>query len=251
MTTTSLTQDNLSARLLILLSRWSLVTALMILATIVLYSGVGFSATDSALGQEYGELMPAVRSPVFYRLQTLSEGLYWLMIGGTLIIFAGLFVRRAPIRAGFIAACGIGQLTGSLGSLLRANGVSDVAARYAIAAPNQQAALLQSLLDLNRVIEPHYTISTLLLGAGFLLVAWVAWKWLGFPRWLAVWLGIGGLLGFVLFILRAAGSPFPLLLPIILMDVIVLLGQYVAMSIAFWRPSPILVAGAASASATT
>lgn len=251
MTTISLAQNNLSARLLILLSRWSLVTALMILATIVFYSGVGFSATDSALGQEYGELMSAVRSPVYYRLQTLSEGLYWLMIGGTLIIFAGLFMRRAPIRAVFIAACGIGQLTGSLGSFLRANGVSDIAARYAIAAPNQQGVLLQSLLDLNRVTEPHYTISTLLLGAGFLLVAWVAWQWLGFPRWLAVWLGIGGLLGLVLFILRAAGSPSALLLPIVLMDVIALSSLYIAMSVTFWRPSPILFAGAASASAAT
>jgi len=249
--TTSPTQNHLAARLLTLLSRWSLATALMILVTMFLYMGVGFSATDSALGPEYAELMPAVRSPVLYRLQTLSEGLYWLLIGGTLIIFAGTFTRRAPIRAGFMAACGIGQLTGALGSFMRAHAISDIAARYAIAAPNQQAALLQSLLDLDRVIEPHYTLSTLCLGAGFLLVAGVAWKWSGFPRWLAVWLGIGGVLGLVLFGLRAAGSLSALVLPAILVDVMVLLVQYVALAIALWRPSSHLAAEAASASAAT
>ena len=247
----SLTQDNLSARLFLFLSRWSSVTALMILLTTALYSGgVGFAATDNVLGSEYAELFQSVRSSLFYRLETLSETFHWLMIGGTLIIFAGLFARRAPIRAAFIAVCGIAQLMGSLASLLRVSGISDIAARYATAAPNQQAALLQSFLDLNRVIQPHYTAATLLQGAGFLLVAWVAWRWEGFPRWLAVLLAIAGLLGLVLFILRAEGAPPALLLPVILLAVFGLVGLHVAIAVTCWRPSSTLVSAASASVAT-
>jgi hypothetical protein len=232
MKTNFLTQDNLSARLFLFLSRWSLVTVLMLLLTMSLYAGgVGSTATDSVLGPEYSELFQSARSPVFYRLDTLSETFHWLMIGGSLIILAGLFARRAPIRATFIAVCGIAQLTGSLGSLTRATGISDLAARYATAVPNQQAALLQSFLDLNRVIQPHYAAATLLQGAGFLLVAWTAWRWVGFPRWLAVLLAIAGLLGVTLFLLRAAGAPPALLLPVILLDGLGLIGLYAAIAV--------------------
>jgi hypothetical protein len=248
MTAISLQPDDLSARLFLTLSRWSLVTALMILATTALYLGGGFTATDRALGQEYAELMQAVRSPVFHRLATLSEALHWLMIGGTLIICAGLFARRAPIRGAALAACGLAQLTGSLASFMRLIGFSDLAARYATAAPIQQTAWLQSFLDLERVIQPHYA-ATLLQGAGFLLVAWVAWRSKRFPRWLAVFLAIAGLLGLVLFILRAAGSPGALLLPIILLGILGLVGVHVAMAVTFWRPPSTLVSGVVSASA--
>ena len=147
MTTVPLAQDNLSARLFVLLSRWSLVTALTILAYFAFYAAAGAAATNNPLGREYGGLWQAVRSPVVYRLAWVSESLSWLMVGGTLIIFAGLFARRAPLHAAFMAACGIGQLLGSLGAFSLSS-VSDLATRYASAAPNQQAALLQSYLDL-------------------------------------------------------------------------------------------------------
>lgn len=221
-----------------LLSRWSLVTALMVLLSVVAYVGMGFSPTDSALGQEFSELMLAVRSPFLYRLQTLTEAFYWLLIGGVFIILAGLFIRRAPVQAIIVAVCGIGQSAGALGSFLREHGIGDLAACFAIAAPNQKPALLQSAHDLNRVIEPHYILSTLLLGVGFLLAACIAWKVEGFPRWLAIWLGIAGLLGLCLFALRVIGSLSALLLPIILLDVIVLIGLFVAMTVVFRRTKP-------------
>lgn len=243
MITNSLTQDNFSARLFLFLSRWSLVTALMLILTTALYSGgVGFTATDNVLGPEYTELFQSVRSPVFYRLDTLSETFHWLMIGGTLIIFAGLLARRAPILAACTVVCGIAQIIGSLASLLRESGISDLAARYATAVPVQQAALLQSFLDLDREIQPHYTAATLLQGAGFLLVAWLAWRWVGFPRWLSVLLAIAGLLGLALFMLRAAGAPPTLLLPVILLSVFALVSLHAAIAVTCWRPSSTMIA---------
>ena len=41
MTTVSLAQDNLSARLSVALSRWSLASGLMLLASSAFYSGMG------------------------------------------------------------------------------------------------------------------------------------------------------------------------------------------------------------------
>jgi hypothetical protein len=227
------------------LSRWSLIVMLLAFTSIAVYAGgIGSQPADSARGPESVELITAVRSPLAYRLQTASEALYWLMIGGTLIIFAGLFAQRASIRAAFMAACGIGQLAGSLGSFMRLTGIGDLAAQFATANSGGQAALVQSFLDLNRVIQPHYVAGTLLYGAGFLLVAWTAWEWMGFPRWLAVWLAIHGVLGLALFCLRATGSLGVLLLPVILLDAIIgLLGLQLALALTFWRPSPALVAG--------
>jgi hypothetical protein len=249
MTTNSLQPDDTSARLGLALSRGSLVTALMIFATTALYLGIGFTAADNALGPEYAELMQAVRGPGFYRLSTLSETFHWLLLGGMLLIWAGLFARRAPIRAAVMAACGLAQLAGSSASLMRLIGISDLAGHYATVAPAQQMALLQSFLDLGRVIQPLYAASTLLQGAGLLLVTWVAWRSGGVPRWLALWLAIAGLFGLALFMLRAAGSPGSLLLPVILLDVIVLFGLHVALAVTFWRPSPRLLAQAVTAAA--
>lgn len=251
MITNSLANDSFPARLFHFLSRWAMVTLLMLLMTMVLYGGgVGSATADNALGTQYAELFQSVRSPILYRLDTLSETFHWLMIGGSLIILAGLLDRRTPILAAVVAVCGIAQLFGSLASLMRESGISDLAARYASAGPVQQAALLQSFLDLNRVIQPHYASATLLQGAGFLLVGWAAWRWTGFPRWLAALLAIAGLLGLALFTFRVAGISPELALPVILLDGTILIGLYAAIAVTCWRPSSILAAGAASAPAT-
>jgi hypothetical protein len=247
MTTVSLVQDKLSARLSVALSRWSLASAFMLLASSAFYSGMGgLTEAEKALGPQYRELMQAARSPVFFRLGTGCEALYWLMIGGTFVIFAVLSVRRAPIRAAFIAGCGVAQLTGSLGALLGMNSISDLAGRYAGVATDQQAALLQSFLVLNSVILSNYMVATLLQAAAFLLIAWLAWRWIGFPRWLAVWLIIPGVFALALFTLQASGSPAGIVLPL---GVIALISVHVAITVAFWRPPATFVAGAARAGA--
>lgn len=232
-------------RLFRFLWRWSLILMLLALASMAVFVvGIGSQATDSARGPENVELMQAVRRPVAYALQTASEAIYWLMMGGTLSSFARLFARRASLWAAFIVACGIGQLAGSLGSFLRLTGVGYLANRFAIVNSGQQAALVQSFLDLNRVIPPLYAAGTLLCGAGFLIVAWAAWEWRGFPRWLTIWLAVHGFLGLALFGLRAIGSPGAWLLPAILPDgVIGLLGLQIALTVTFWRPSAALVSG--------
>ncbi len=248
MATYSLNQDNLSTRLVLFLSRASLVTALLILTCNAFYFAASSAATDTALGQGYGALRQAIHSPVWFRLAWISESLSWLMLGGTLIIFAGLFARRTPIRAACIAACGIGQLITALGAFSQSS-VSGLATRYAIAAPNQQAALLQSLLDLQGLIHSAYDIGILLEGVGLLLVAWVSWEWKGFPHWLTVWLAIPGLLALVFFILSAADVPSAFVFPLVLVDSIALIGAYVAVAVTCWRPSATLVASAPSTAA--
>src|ERR687886_647286 len=80
----------------------------------------------------------------------------WLGIGGTLVAFAAVFARRAPIRATFLAVCGAGQVVGALGGFLRLTATTELAARYAAAAPDAQAALAQAYLTLGQTIGAHY-----------------------------------------------------------------------------------------------
>ncbi len=231
-----------SVRWLRFLSRWSLVAGLVILALpVVIFGGVGQQASDNALGAAYAELLQAVRSPGLYRVGMTLDAVGWLMIGGSLLTLAGVLRRHAPIRATVIAACGIAQLTGSLGGFMRLNGISDLAARYATATPDQHAALLQSYLDLWRVINAHFHAGNLLQGAGFLLVAWAVFSLRGFPRWLASWLVLPGLLPLVQFVLVAAGAPFSLAL-IVFHVVVGIVALDFALAVAFWRPSPALFA---------
>ena len=58
-----------SARWLRFLPRWSLAVGLFTLALpITIFGGIGFIATDSALGSDYIELLQAVRTPAMFRL---------------------------------------------------------------------------------------------------------------------------------------------------------------------------------------
>jgi hypothetical protein len=138
----------------------------------------------------------------------------------------------------------------SLGAF-SSSSIGGLATRYATAAPNQQAALLQSYLDLQGLIHSAYDIGLLLQGAGFLLVAWVAWAWMGFPRWLAAWLAIPGLLGLLFFITGVTDAPSALVFPIAIVQSIVAIGAYLAVALAFWRPSMTLPADTTSAPAMT
>jgi hypothetical protein len=214
-----------------------LAAAIVILALpLVFFAGLGVATSDNALGQEYAELLQAVRRPGMYRLFTTLDAVAWLMIGGTLLVLASTFARRAPVRATFLAACGIGQLTGSLGGFLRLDGIGDLATRYTTVTADQQVILLQSYLDLERVIGSHFHAGQLLQGMGFLLAAWMAFSWTGFPRWLAVGLAFPGLTSLTMFVLGIAGSFFfPLLLVHIVVGIIAL---HFAMAAGLWRWSP-------------
>ena len=236
-------------RWLRLLPHWSLMTALVTLVLpIVLFGGVGQQASDRALGAEYVELLQTARAPRMYRAGWALDALVWLLIGGSLLALAGTLSRRAPIRATFIAACGIAQSIGSLGSFLRLGGIGDLGALYATIGPDEQAVLLESYRALWRVINPHYHVGTLLQGAGFLLAAWGVFSMRGFPGWLALWLAVPGLLATVQFGLVATGAPFSLLLK----SLGVIVGNValnLAMAVALWHPPAPLVSAVAGDSA--
>ncbi|MBX7237108.1 MAG: hypothetical protein K1X65_22180 [Caldilineales bacterium] len=247
MTTIPLEQTNkMTARWLRFLSRWALVMVLVGLALLgVFIGGIGFAASDNALGAEYSELLQAVRVPVIYRVFTSLDALGWAMMGGALLIIAVSLRNRAPIRSLLIAACGVGLLSGVLGGVMRLVGISTLAEQYASAAPAQQAALLPSMLTLYALISAHFVVGDFLAGMGWLLVATVGFGLAAFPRWLAAWFAIAGLLSLLQGATSAVGAfSFPILLFTIVVGV---LGLHAAIAVAFWQPSPSLVSAIADA----
>ncbi|HET9223400.1 MAG TPA: DUF4386 family protein, partial [Roseiflexaceae bacterium] len=212
--------DTKDTRWLHLLSRWALVSGLALLGVLVTF-GIGAAASQgSALPPEYDELVWAAQLPVLYRVAAAFDLATWLGLDGLFILIATGFACRAPIRSSFIAACGAGQLAGAIGAFTRLIGVSDVAARYAIAVPDQQPALLRSFLDLQLVINAHFAAGSLLWSAGLLLVAWAAWSARVFPRWLAVLLALAGACNLMGDLIGIADAPLPFalfILPLILL----------------------------------
>jgi hypothetical protein len=146
--------DTGNAHWLKFMSRWALLAGLLQLGLLVaIFSVVLPAAQNSPLPMEYAEIAAAGRSPTLYRLTITLDVADWLALGGFLITLAVLLVRRAPIRSTFIAACGIGMLAGFVGAYTRLNATSELAARYLTAAPDQQAVVLQSYLDIQRAIS--------------------------------------------------------------------------------------------------
>jgi hypothetical protein len=233
-------------RWLRLLPRLSLLTAFTAIALPVAFlSGVGQQASDNALGPDYVELLQAVRSAGMFRVAWAMDAAVWLMLGGILIAVAGILGRQTPIRARFIAICGMTQQFGALGSLLRLDGISDIATRYLPASPDQQAALLGSYLDLWRVINSSNHLAVLLQGMGFLLVAWGLYSLRGFPRWLAAWFALPGALGIAQFGLFVTGADY-----LFALNVLGLVAGNIALNlaiaVALWRPPKLLIAGLTS-----
>jgi len=223
---------------------------LVVLALPVLYfGGVAQQPSGSPLGAEYAELMQAMRGPALYRVTWIFDALVWLLIGVTLLALAGILRRHAPIRASFIRACGIAQFTGSVAGFIRLSAISDLAAHYPSAVPDQQAVLLQSYLNLWPVINSLYLVGTLLQGMGLLLAAWGVSSLRGFPRWLAIWLALPGLLAVLQFFIVTAGGPFSR--PLNFIAVIVgTFGLNLAMAASLWRPSTILASAIAGETAS-
>ena len=138
----------------------------------------------------------------------MIDAIVWFLIGGSLLALGGSVRSHAPIAAVFIGVSGIAQLVGMLGGLLRLHGTTDLALAYASAAPDQQQAVLNSYLDLWRVIDSHFHVGVLFSGVGFSVAAWSFFSLEGFPSWLAAGLAIPGLLGLAQFLIVALGLPF-------------------------------------------
>jgi hypothetical protein len=84
----------------------------------------------------------------------------------------------------------------------------------------------------------------LLQGAGFLLVAWSVFSLRGFPRWLAIWLVLPGMLAIAQFFRFVAGAEHLFVLNLIGLTV-GNIALNLAMSVALWRPSIPLLASVA------
>lgn len=171
------------------LSWWCLAVAGLALLLI----GLFFVATPINAPLDRAELIGAVQRPFAHRLDATVDSAVWLGIGGVLLAFGSLIGRAAPLRSTLVIACGVGQLIGSTGGLIRFAAVDGLAARYAEATPAQQASLVQTYSDLSNVFGSMFGIGALLYGAGFILISSVLLSARAFPRWLAIWIGVSGL----------------------------------------------------------
>jgi hypothetical protein len=221
------------------LSRWMLIYGLYQLATLVAFATVvGFDV----LGP--GAFEAAGRSPATFRIGAGLDLTAWLGIGGSLLVFAGLFARSAPIRAAFLAACGVGQVAGLLGGYTMLVVLGDLGARSATAAPDQQAALAAASGPVLSSVMAHYGAGQLLYGVGYLLIAWVALSLAGFPRWIGAWFGLYGLYAVanqVAYVVTG-GIPVPMLFMLFEFGSIVV---NFALAATFWRRAPAAAARAA------
>jgi hypothetical protein len=214
------------------LSRWALaygvyeVAALLAFATVVGFDVLGPGAFEAA-----------ARSPATFRIAAGLDLTAWLWIGGSLLVFAGLFARSAPIRAAFLAACGVGQLAGLLGGYTMLVVLGDLGARAATAAPDQQAALAAASGPVLSSMLAHYGAGQLLYGAGYLLIASVALSLAGFPRWVGAWFALYGIyaVGNQVAYVVTGGIPLPMLFMLFELGSIV---ANFALAATFWRRAP-------------
>jgi hypothetical protein len=175
------------------LSRWALLTGITYLGLVLAFLTLVVPASqNSPLPEDYFELVAATHSPIFYRLTIAFDIAAWLALGGLLITLAALYARRALIRSTFIAVLGVGMVSGFIGACFRLAGTSALATSYLTVTPGEQAAILQSYLDLLRLINILFSAGGLLAGIALLLAASVAWWMAQFPRWVTVLLGLSG-----------------------------------------------------------
>ena len=231
--------DTHASRWFRFLSRWALMTTLMVVGLFASFFMV-LGAAGSA-PSDYAELVGAAQQPSAYRAVGVFDFLVWFGLGGTLVALSCVLAQQAPMRAAFIAACGVGQVVGALGGFIRLTAISDLAARYADASADQQASLVRSYLDLWLVIGAHFDAGSTLYGAGFLLVASAALSVRGFPRWLAGWFGLSGIWPLVSNTLSFVDSPFQVTGLFPLYMILGIAGLHLAIAVAFWRRAPALV----------
>jgi hypothetical protein len=227
------------------LSRWALLTGLnylgLILAILIL---VIPASQNSPLPETYFELVAATRVPIFYRLAIALDITAWLALSGLLITFAALFLRHAPIRSAFIAACGVGLVSGFIGACFRLAGTSALAASYLKATSEEQTIILQSYAELLRLINILFSTGGLLGGIGLLLAMSAAWSMVQFPRWSIVLLALSGVfhLSKAVIELVAGADLGPLAL---LANILAIVGLF-AIAIKFWPRLPMEQAQLAS-----
>lgn len=219
------------------LSRWALLTGLNYLGLILCVLILIIPASqNSSLPERYFELIAASRVPILYRLTIALDVTAWLAFGGLLITFAALLIRYAPIRGAFVAACGVGLVSGFIGACFRLAGTSALADRYLTVTPEEQAAILQSYIELLRLINILFSAGGFLGGIGLLLATSVGWSITQFPRWSTALLALAGIMHLSKGVIElGTGADLgPLAL---LANILVIVGLF-SIARAFWRSAP-------------
>jgi hypothetical protein len=219
------------------LSRWGLVGGLIYLSGFVLYAILAPSTQASSLPED---LALGTAQPTLYRFGMTNDMLDWLVLAGLFLGLAGVFARRAPIRSALLAACAGGQFIGFVGAAMRFKGNTDLAAQYVTAAPDQQAVLLRSFLDLQYVINACFFAGSWLWTVALALVAWLAWERADFPRWLVGVVTLNAIISVpakTYEILTGESAPFV----VTLVRLVLLMVICFCVAAAFWRRAPALV----------
>jgi hypothetical protein len=223
------------------LSRWSVLLALTAsFLALVFMVGLGQQASDNILGPDFVELLQAVRSPFWFRFVWTIDAFVWLMLGVSLLAFAGFLRSHAALRPPFIAICGLAQLFGAFGSFLRLDGISALASRYAVTSTMDHPLILEAYLHLGRVINSSNHLGVLLQGMGYLFIASIVFSLPRFPRWLAAWLLLPGLLAITQFSLFITGAQY-----VFFLNAVGLIGGNIALNLAIafvlWQPTNPLI----------
>jgi hypothetical protein len=218
---------------------WTLLVIVMFLGLVAISIAGGPPITSAADRQqlESMRLMEAVRAPITVHLLQTLEAAAWLGFTVTVLVLARILTPQAPVRATLAAACTIGlPLTGPLARLLHRNGVAELAPRYAAAAPDQQAAVLQAYLDLSLLVRTHLQVGLFLAGTAFVLVGWAALSRAALPRWVAGWLVMTGLVTLTRFVAGELGLPWSASGTFLLVNNILGIGgAHVLLAITLWR----------------
>jgi hypothetical protein len=172
----------------VLLSRVSITAGLLFIGLIVLLSVIIAQMPATGLPEAYDELFWAVSGRGLYMAAILCDVLIWLLLGALFISCSALMLKRTPVHASLVAACGVGQLSGMLGAALRLVGTTALAGQYLQATPVQQTDVLQAFLHQSVLVGVHFTVGSLLWSIGFALVASSMLATKGLPRWLPIWL---------------------------------------------------------------
>jgi hypothetical protein len=220
------------------LSRWGLVGGLVYLSGFVLYATLAPVLQSSKLPPQYQDLALGTAQPTLYRLGMTNDMLNWLTLAGLFLGLAGVFARRAPIRSALLAACAGGQFIGFVGAALRFKGNTDLAAQYVTAAPDQQAVLLRSFLDLQYVVNACFFAGSWLWTVALVLFAWMAWSRAEFPRWLVGVVALNAAISVpakVYEILMGESAPFV----VSLVRIVLLMVICFCVAAAFWRRGPV------------
>lgn len=216
------------------ISRWALFGGLAELALLVMMMAFVMPASQgSGLSDDFMELVAAGRIPGVYRLAIILDASVWLAIGGLLVAFGILFFRTHPLKSVWIAAGGLAQVTGFTGAFLRLEGTGGLAGNYLSAAPDQQARILRSYLDLQTAFNAHFDAGSLIYALSFLLVSIVIWKTNTFPRWYGFLLALVGTLNLANDVINLASGGYQFML--FFLALLAEIATFISTSVVFWQ----------------